>query len=297
MDMIMFLPAAAVAGVAGWVAALWWQSSRTSKQIEENLHRGRPGGIEPAKKAEPDQPSGLGAAVSRLFPEPIKRGLQANIDGAGRPKGYTVENLLLVKVAGVLVGAVGAQALLKLLPGVLGGLVAVALPVGFFFVADLLIRSRAIERRQQMARDLPELLDQMVIAVHAGLGFEAAMDYVARNSPGPLANEMGRAVRDIQTGSDRRSAYQAMAQRCRVDDVSRFVRAVNRASEHGIPISDVLQQQATAMRTARRQRAEAQAAKIPAKITLPVMLLIMPVLLSVVVAPAGIKLFHVLTGH
>lgn len=295
MDFLLVLPAVIAVGLIA-AATVAWSASAPAKRVERNLKRADFAARQQAKRASADQPVGAAALVARVFPNSMKRRLQAAIDGAGRPDGYTVENLLLVKVFGLAAGALAAQPLSSWVPGLLSVPVAVLLPVGGFFAVDGLIRSRAIERREQMARDMPELLDQVVIAVNAGLGFDAAMEYVARNSPGPLAVEIGRAVRDIQTGANRRDAYQAMADRCRVDAVSKFVRAVNRANDHGVAISDALHHQAASLRKARRQHAEAQAAKIPAKITMPVMLLIMPVLIAVVIAPAVIKLLHVLTG-
>ncbi len=126
----------------------------------------------------------------------------------------------------------------------------------------------------------------MVIAVEAGLGFEAAMANAARNGRGPLAEELVRTLQDIQVGQPRRQAYEALAARNDVRDLRRFIAAINQADVYGIAIGDVLRTQAAETRLKRRQRAEEKAMQVPVKVVFPLMFCILPVLFIVVLGPA-----------
>ena len=106
----------------------------------------------------------------------------------------------------------------------------------------------AVERREAISLQLPDTLDQMSIAVQAGLGFDAAMIRVARNGKGELAGELIRAMQDIQVGQPRRDAYVDLAERCGVPELRRFMRSIVQAETYGLALSDVLHTQADEMR-------------------------------------------------
>jgi tight adherence protein C len=169
-------------------------------------------------------------------------------------------------------------------------LFAVAVVVLAWFVPDLLLLSRGQKRREEIQRALPDTLDQMTIAVEAGLGFEAAMAHVARNGTGALAEELIRTLQDIQVGQPRREAYRALAERSPEPDLRRFLRAVIQAEQHGVSVARVLTTQAQEMRVKRRQRAEEKAMKIPVKVVFPLILTILPVLIIVVIGPGVINI-------
>lgn len=134
------------------------------------------------------------------------------------------------------------------------------------------------------------MLDQLLISVEAGLGFEAGMARVAAGSKGALAEEMGRTLQEMQVGRSRREAYQAMADRSSVQDLKAFIRAVVQADLYGIGIARVLRTQAGQMRIKRRQRAEEKAMKLPVKILFPLLLFIFPTLFIVILGPAVINI-------
>ena len=167
------------------------------------------------------------------------------------------------------------------------GVLAAAVTVIAFFVPELLLYSRGQKRSETIALELADTLDQMTIAVEAGLGFESAMAQAGRNGNGPLAEELVRTLQDIEMGRSRRQAYESLASRTDVDDLGRFTRAVIQADAHGISIADVLRTQAAEMRIKRRQRAEEKAMQIPVKVVFPLLLCILPVLFIVLLAPAA----------
>ncbi|CAN5864609.1 hypothetical protein BH24ACT8_BH24ACT8_01160 [soil metagenome] len=73
-------------------------------------------------------------------------------------------------------------------------------------VPEVLLYNTGQKRRQVIQQALPDILDQLSLAVEAGLGFEAALQQTARNSRGPLPEELTRTLQDIQVGQPRRVA-------------------------------------------------------------------------------------------
>jgi len=162
-----------------------------------------------------------------------------------------------------------------------------------YYLPELLLFSRGQERQDAISLELADTLDQMTIAVEAGLGFESAMQRAGQNGKGPLAEELVRTLQDIAVGQPRREAYLAMAERTGVQDLGRFIRAVVQADAYGVSIADVLRAQASEMRLKRRQRAEEKAMQIPVKVIFPLILCILPTLFIVLLGPAVIDIIGV----
>jgi tight adherence protein C len=205
---------------------------------------------------------------------------------AGRPVAWPVPRLVAAKL--VLAAVAGGLTLLVVLaaprPGM--ALLGTGVTVVAYWVPELLLYSRGLERRQAIALELADTLDQMTIAVEAGLGFESAMARAAANGKGPLSEELTRTLQDIAVGQPRRDAYLALAERTGVTDLGRFIRAVVQADAYGVSIADVLRTQAQEMRLKRRQRAEEKAMQIPVKVIFPLILCILPTLFIVLLGPA-----------
>ncbi len=165
--------------------------------------------------------------------------------------------------------------------------VAVGLVLGFL-APGLYLYQKAYDRTQRISRDLPDAIDLMTISVESGLGFDAAVQQVARNFEGPVADEFARVLREMQIGQGRSAALRAMAERTDVADLKSFVSAMVQADSFGIPIAQVLRVQSQEMRVKRRQRAEEKAQQVPVKITVPLIFFILPCLFVAVMGPAAI---------
>jgi tight adherence protein C len=262
------------------------QSNRSLAIARRNLTRGLSTTGLPEVGSLESRGTGSGALLRTLTPETAARRMRRLLDVAGWPSGWTMMRVLWSKIAlgaGVLV-VVGSW--FAAAPGPVRALLLIALPIGAYHLPELVLSKMGKDRQQQIARQLPDVLDQMVICVAAGLGFEAALSRAAANGKGALADELTRTVQDIAVGRPRREAYEALVRRSHVPDVQRFVGAVNQADAYGVSISDVLKVQAEEMRIKRRQRAEEAAMKVPVKVTFPLMVCILPALLIVVVGPA-----------
>lgn len=221
-------------------------------------------------------------------PERIRR----RLDVAGNPVGWTVERVQ----AGKVIGAVTLFLISLALTGVMGlgftvRIVAVlgATAIGWFG-PNLYLYQKVYDRSKRMQRDLPDAIDLMTISVESGLAFDAAVQQVARNTEGPLADEFSRVLREMQIGQGRSQALRGLAERTEVEDLKSFVTSMVQADSFGIPIANVLRIQSAEIRTKRRQRAEEQAQKVPVKITVPLIFCILPTLFIAVMGPAVIHI-------
>lgn len=215
--------------------------------------------------------------------------LERQLVFAGRPPGWSVSGILTWKV--VLTTAGVAFGLLFVLvggPQPLKVLVAIVATALLFFLPDVLIHSRAHDRQEAIKFALPDTLDQMTIAVEAGLGFDASMAKAAQYGKGPLAEELIRVLQDMSIGRTRRDAFHELERRTSSEDLRRFSRAIIQADAYGVAVSDVLRIQAGEMRLKRRQRAEERAMQVTVKIVFPLVLCLLPALLIVVMAPGVI---------
>jgi len=228
-------------------------------------------------------------------PERIRK----RLDVAGNPIGWTVERVQAGKVVGAIVMFFLSVALTALMGtgfAIRLVLVAAATLIGWFG-SNLYLYQKVYDRSKRMQRDLPDAIDLMTISVESGLAFDAAVQQVARNTEGPLADEFSRVLREMQIGQGRAQALRGLADRTEVDDVKSFVTAMVQADSFGIPIANVLRIQSSEMRTKRRQRAEEQAQKVPVKITVPLIFCILPCLFIAVMGPAVIHIMDSFAGR
>ncbi|WP_426996562.1 type II secretion system F family protein [Pseudarthrobacter sp. N5] len=263
--------------------------------VQSNLGRGRKF-IEGAVSTDPAKTKAPAALGMRLTPKGYTGWLDKLLAKAGRPANFPLDRLLIVKPALALIaGVIGILLILKTPTGTTT-LLAIFLTLLAYFVPDILIHGRGAKRQQEIELELPNTLDQMLISVEAGLGFETAMARAGQNGKGPLAAELVRTLQDMQVGRSRKDAYLAMADRADVPDLRSFVRAIVQADIYGIAIANVLRTQAKQMRIKRRQRAEEKAMKLPVKVLFPLMFCILPVLFIVIIGPAAINVMKSFAG-
>lgn len=209
---------------------------------------------------------------------------------AGHPTDWEIDRILIVKLLMGVAGGLLAGLWISADPAPLRVALGALLVLLCFFTPDLLLLSRGQERQQLMQNALADTLDQMTIAVEAGLGFEAAMAKAATNGKGPLVEEFIRTLQDMSIGRTRKAASQLLAGRTSSTDLRRFTGSVIPADTYGIAIANVLHVQAGEMRLRRRQRAEEQAMKVPVKVIFPLVFCILPVLFIVLLTPAVISI-------
>jgi len=171
----------------------------------------------------------------------------------------------------------------------------VMMAVGFVGPESVLNR-RIDDRRKQMEKSLPDIIDLLVISVEAGLGFEAAMGRVVLAVPGELAREFSRTLQETRVGVSRHKALRSLAERTDVDDLNAFILALIQADQFGVSIARMLRVQADEMRVRRRQRAQEKAFAAPVKLVFPLVLCIFPSMFVVLLGPAAINIVEVFGG-
>ena len=266
--------------------------ARTVANLRRGIDEGYAAPVDLTGVDDDDSRSRLYEFARRLTPTGTIRRLEKLTLRAGRPKGWSLQRLVVAKIALPLVVILLGLMLLRSKPEPLFLLLVLGTAAVCYFLPELLLSSRSQERNDEIQLELADTLDQMTIAVEAGLGFDAAMARAGRNGTGPLAQELVRTLQEIQVGQLRRTAYEHLALRTDVADLRRFVRAIIQADAYGISVADVLRTQASEMRLKRRQRAEEKAQQVPVKVIFPLMLFILPVLFIVLLGPTAINMME-----
>jgi tight adherence protein C len=163
------------------------------------------------------------------------------------------------------------------------------------YVAPLAALDRKAQNRQEQIRGmLADTIDMLTISVEAGLAFDASLLEARRSIKGPLSEEIGRMLHEMQLGIKRSDAMRNLANRTNVPELRSFVLAMVQADVFGVSVGNVLRAQSQELRTKRRQRAEERAMKTPVKLLFPMTICILPALLVLVIGPAAIRIVHVL---
>jgi tight adherence protein C len=225
--------------------------------------------------------------------------IRTRLEVAGNPPGWTVDRVISLKFVGFAGGLV-----LSLVIALLFGLgiapmlaVCVGLSLVGYMAPNFYLYQKGYDRTEKMQRALPDALDLLTISVESGLGFDAALSHVARNTDGPLAEEFARVLQEMQIGLGRGAALRALGDRTHVPELKGFVSSMVQADSLGIPIAKVLRIQSSEIRTKRRQRAEEQAQKVAVKILIPLIFCILPCLFIAVLGPAAIGIYESFSGR
>jgi tight adherence protein C len=230
-----------------------------------------------------------------MTPDDYSERIQQKLDVAGNPPGWTVDRIVSLKVVGIGVGVLAGAMFCVLMDWSLvrGVLVTAGAGVAGYYGPNLFLYQKGHDRTEKMQRELPDALDLLSISVEAGLGFDAALSQVARNTTGPLSQELARVLQEMQIGLGRSAALRALGERSSLPDLRSFTSAMVQADAFGIPVGQVLRVQSAEIRLKRRQRAEEQAQKVPVKIMIPLVLFILPCLFIAVIGPAVIGMVGV----
>lgn len=169
------------------------------------------------------------------------------------------------------------------------GLVAATL-IGSYKAPDLYLKNKVTKRSDAIRKGLPDALDLLVICAEAGLTVDAAFHRVAREL-GRAYPELGEefSLTAIELGflTDRRQAFQNLAMRVNLDAVKGVVTTMVQTEKYGTPLASALRVLSAEFRNERMMRAEEKAARLPAIMTIPLILFILPVLFIVILGPAA----------
>jgi tight adherence protein C len=209
--------------------------------------------------------------------------ISAQLRLAGATRSLTPELFMAGRVGltilGMLAGITLAEGGKRIVLGIVFAAAGMLLP-GF------LLSKAASRRADQIDRELPQFVDQLAIAVEAGMSFDAALGYLVDATDGPLADEIGRVMTELRVGQSRRAAMRNFADRVGSENAIAFTNAVLSSDQLGSPLAGILRAQAADFRHRRQMHAEERAQKAPVKMLFPIAIFILPVMFVVILAPA-----------
>jgi len=154
------------------------------------------------------------------------------------------------------------------------------------------------KRYRGIQRALSDVLDLMTICAEAGLSLAATLDRVSRElglAYPEMAQELAMTSIEIGFLPDRNKALTNLAARCQLPEVRGITSVLIQTEKYGTPIAQAMRVLAAEFRQARMLRAEQKAARLPALMTVPMIVFILPTLFIVIMAPAIIKVMAVWT--
>jgi len=161
-----------------------------------------------------------------------------------------------------------------------------------FIIPDVVVSRFARRRGIKLERGLPDALDLMVVCTEAGLGLDSAFDRVAgevgRSHP-QVADELSLTSVELNILPDRTEALTNLVRRTGIPTIESVVSTLAQTERYGTPISQSFRVLAADFREARMLRAEEKAARLPATLTIPMVLFILPCLFAVLLGPAIIN--------
>ena len=218
--------------------------------------------------------------------------IQAGYDSPTAPLNYAVARvacLIAFPAMGVLSFPDSFNTMV--MAGVGGALLGFVLPRGF-------ISRQARKRQERLRRSLPDALDLMVVCVEAGVSLDAAILRVAKElqiAHAELAYEFTIVNRKTNAGVTREEALRGLWMRTGVEDIRALVSSMVQSEKWGTSISKVLRVASETLRRKRRQAAEKRAALAPLKMTIPLVLLILPAMFIVILGPVALKMIETFT--
>jgi tight adherence protein C len=155
---------------------------------------------------------------------------------------------------------------------------------------DLWLKNKVTKRSHLVRKGLPDALDLLVICAEAGLTVDAAFGRVAKElgkAYPELGDEFGLTAIELGFLSERRQAFENLANRVDLDSIRGVVTTMIQTEKYGTPLASALRVLSAEFRNERMMRAEEKAARLPAIMTVPLILFILPTLFVVILGPAA----------
>ncbi|MDX1974293.1 MAG: type II secretion system F family protein [Rickettsiales bacterium] len=180
------------------------------------------------------------------------------------------------------------------------GIIKYAIPIGLMYVGIKLpwwyvVRVRR-KRYLKIQRALPDTLDLMTICAEAGLSLGATLDRVSRElaiSYPEMGDELTITSAELSFLPERNKALSNLSERCKLPELRGVVNVLIQTEKYGTPIAQALRVLSAEFRQARMLRAEQKAARLPALMTVPMIVFVLPTLFIVILAPAIIRVMDI----
>jgi tight adherence protein C len=155
---------------------------------------------------------------------------------------------------------------------------------------DIWLKNKITKRSHAIRKGLPDALDLLVICAEAGLTVDASFNRVAKElgkAYPELGDEFGLTAIELGFLAERRQAFENLATRVDLDSVRGVVTTMIQTEKYGTPLASALRVLSAEFRNERMMRAEEKAARLPAIMTVPLILFILPTLFIVILGPAA----------
>jgi tight adherence protein C len=172
-------------------------------------------------------------------------------------------------------------------------IMSLSIPVLTYILPIFTLRAEGKKRSEEISYSLPDALDLLTVCIEAGLGIDAAMSRVAREfsrTSVVLSAELDRVSKEILAGVSRQDAFRNLGTRNNVPELKSFVALLIQTDKLGASIAQSLRVHCDTVRTRRRQRVEELAQQASVKMTIPLVLFILPSMFVVILAPAMLSL-------
>jgi tight adherence protein C len=231
----------------------------------------------------------LGDAAARRFSRFSEAEVRQKLISAGM-YGTTPRKLLGYQVLlAIFLGLVGFWLFTTkgLFLGVLGGVGGLAF--GWFGPMVYVDRTRRL-RYDVMNRQMPDMIDLLIVTIEAGLGILAAMRVASETLRDPLGQELRLTLQEQRMGLSVGEAIQSLGKRADCDNMRIFVRALTQGEKLGVSIGKTMRDLASEMRKRRKASAEERAQKMPIKMLFPLLFFIFPAIFIVLLVPAFLQI-------
>jgi len=169
-----------------------------------------------------------------------------------------------------------------------------------FYAPNLYLKNLADTRRGKIMAAFPDSLDMMLICVESGMSVEMALQRVGQEiAPASveLAEELALTTAELSYLQERRMAYENLARRTNHPGVKAVAMALTQAEKYGTRVGSALRVMAKENRDLRLAEAEKKAASLPPKLTVPMIVFFLPVLMAVIIGPAMIQVSHIMANR
>ena len=167
-----------------------------------------------------------------------------------------------------------------------------------FYAVNAYLSYKVRKRQEEIFYNMPDVLDLLAIIVEAGMGIDSAIRKVTEEqvlAKTPLSLELRQIVSEISVGLPRADAFRNLYNRTGLDDIKAFTDMMIQSEKFGTSIAQALKSFSDSLRTRRRQLAEEAAAKTTIKLVFPLVLCIFPALFIVLLGPAAITMYKLLS--
>jgi tight adherence protein B len=200
-----------------------------------------------------------------------------------------LEKVILVKLLSILLAITISVIFCKFTKSFI--LSSIILSIIFFFIPDFYLRIKISKKGKLIDQDLPNIIDELNLSCKAGLNLRRSLYLVVENSTGLLGEELKNLVRNLKLGKPKQKAFDELINKTESSELKSFVSALINGERFGVPISEILENQAKDCRFSIHKKEEQRARKIPILILFPLIFLILPGFLTIAV---GTFIFSIL---